>query len=145
MRNSHELDRRAFLRGAVTGASALAVSRRAHAAVSADAAAIGTQIEKHHDEAVKRLQDWIAHPTIAAEGRAVNEGADLMMQLAREAGFGSVTKIPTDGVPGVFATLDAGAPKTLGLYFMYDVKQVDPKEWSSPPFTAALVDKPELG
>jgi len=41
--------------------------------------------------------------------------------------------------------LDAGAPRTLGLYFMYDVKQVDPAEWSSPPFEAALVDKPGLG
>src|SRR5229473_488053 len=59
--------------------------------------------------------------------------------------FGEVTKVPTDGQPGVFATLDAGAPRTLGLYFMYDVKQADPAEWSSPPFEAALVDKPGLG
>ena len=36
----------------------------------------------------------------------------------------------TDGKPGVFATLDAGAPKTVGLYFMYDVKQFDPAEWT---------------
>ena len=43
------------------------------------------------------------------------------------------------------ATLDAGAPRTLGLYFMYDVKQVDPAEWTSPPWEAALVDKPGLG
>jgi acetylornithine deacetylase/succinyl-diaminopimelate desuccinylase-like protein len=28
---------------------------------------------------------------------------------------------------------------------MYDVKQADPKEWSSPPFEARLVDKPGLG
>src|SRR5690349_9929843 len=28
---------------------------------------------------------------------------------------------------------------------MCDVKQVDPSEWSSPPFEAALVDKPGLG
>src|SRR5438309_11652795 len=112
MRRSHEFHRRDFLRGTV----ALAASQAAHAA-SADVAAIGAQIEKHHDEAVKRLQDWIGHPTIAAEGRGVGEGCDLMMRLARDAGFGAVTKIPTDGVPGVFATLDAGAPKTLGLYF----------------------------
>src|SRR5204863_51710 len=56
-----------------------------------------------------------------------------------------VTKVPTDGQPGIFATLDAGAPKTLGLYFMYDVKQVDPSEWSSPPWEARLVDKPGFG
>src|SRR3979411_2715602 len=28
---------------------------------------------------------------------------------------------------------------------MYDVKQVDPAEWSSPPWDAALVEKPGLG
>jgi acetylornithine deacetylase/succinyl-diaminopimelate desuccinylase-like protein len=28
---------------------------------------------------------------------------------------------------------------------MYDVKQADPAEWSSPPFEAALIDKPGLG
>src|SRR5689334_55054 len=67
------------------------------------------------------------------------------MQMLREAGFQQVTKVPTDGQPGIFATLDAGAPKTLGLYFMYDVKQVDPSEWSSPPWDAALVDKPGFG
>src|SRR5229473_207477 len=54
-------------------------------------------------------------------------------------------KVATDGQPGIFATLDAGAPKTLGLYFMYDVKQVDPTEWSSPPWDAALDEKPGLG
>jgi len=45
----------------------------------------------------------------------------------------------------VFATLDAGAKKTVGLYFMYDVKQFDPAEWSSPPLEAKLVDKPGIG
>src|SRR5436853_4721132 len=75
----------------------------------------------------------------------MNEGCELMMEMLREAGFSGVKKMPTDGQPGVFATLDAGAPKTLGLYFMYDVKQADPSEWSSPPFEARLVDKPGLG
>src|SRR5947199_8494770 len=65
--------------------------------------------------------------------------------MLRDAGFEQVTKAPTDGHPGVFATLDAGAPRTLGIYFMYDVKQVDPAEWSSPPFEAAVIDKPGLG
>src|SRR3989440_7942077 len=68
-----------------------------------------------------------------------------MAKLAKDAGFQQATVIQTDGKPGVFATLDAGAAKTVGLYFMYDVKQFDPKEWTSPPLDAALVDKPGLG
>jgi acetylornithine deacetylase/succinyl-diaminopimelate desuccinylase-like protein len=106
---------------------------------------IKAEITKRHDEAVKRLQDWIAQVSIAAEDRGYPEGAEYMAKLARDAGFQQATVINTDGKPGVFATLDAGAPKTVGLYFMYDVKQFDPSEWSSPPTEARIVGKPPLG
>jgi hypothetical protein len=114
------MDRRTFLQGAVAGAATLALSNSATAA-GPDFDPIWTQISKSHDESVQRLQEWIKQPSIAAENRGVNEGCDLTMRLFRDAGFGEVTKIPTDGQPGIFATLDAGAPRTLGLYFMYDV------------------------
>jgi acetylornithine deacetylase/succinyl-diaminopimelate desuccinylase-like protein len=68
-----------------------------------------------------------------------------MAQLARDAGFQRAIVIETDGKPGVFATLDAGAAKSVGLYFMYDVKQFDPAEWTSPPLEARIVDKPGIG
>ncbi len=103
------------------------------------------EIERRHNESVRRLQQWIHQPSIAAENRGVSEGCDLLIQLLRDAGFQKATRVPTDGQPGVFATLDAGAARTVGLYLMYDVKQVDPAEWSSPPWEAALVDRPGLG
>jgi acetylornithine deacetylase/succinyl-diaminopimelate desuccinylase-like protein len=53
--------------------------------------------------------------------------------------------VPTAGKGGVFATLDAGAPTWLAIYFMYDVKQYDPAEWSSPPLEGRLVDRPGVG
>lgn len=106
---------------------------------------IKAEIAQRHDEAVKRLQDWIKLPSIAAENLNYPAGAEYMARLAKEAGFQQATVVNTDGKPGVFATLDAGASKTIGLYFMYDVKQFDPKEWSSPPLEAALVDKPDFG
>jgi acetylornithine deacetylase/succinyl-diaminopimelate desuccinylase-like protein len=117
----------------------------AHALDATDRAAIKAEIGKRHDESLKRLQDWIALPSIAAENRNSKEGAEYMARLAREAGFQKVEIEQTDGKPGVFATLDAGAKKTVGLYFMYDVKQFDPAEWSSPPLEAKLVDKPGIG
>src|SRR5882762_6408184 len=142
--NFPSTDRRAFLQGAAAAAAALAMPRWAHARPS-DLDAIHAEIEKRHDESVKRLQDWIRQPSIAAENRGMNEGCELTMRMLREAGFQLAAKVPTDGQPGIFATLDAGAPRPLGLYYMYDVKQADPAEWSSPPFEAALVDKPGLG
>lgn len=114
-------------------------------AATPDAPAIQREIARRHDESVKRLQDWIALPSIAAENLNSHEGAEYMAKLARDAGFQKVEIVDTSGKPGVFATLDAGAAKTVGLYFMYDVKQFDPQEWTSPPLEARLVDKPGLG
>lgn len=110
-----------------------------------DLTAVKAQIAQQHDKAVKRLQDWIRRPAIAAENLGFPEGADHMIALLKEVGFQAAQRIETTGKPGVFATLDAGAAKTVGLYFMYDVKQYDPKEWSSPPLEAAIVDRPGLG
>ncbi len=116
-----------------------------HVALADDFADIRKQIAAGHEEAVKRLQDWIALPAIAAESLNSQAGAEQMAQLAREAGFQHVAIVPTDGKPGVFATLDAGAKTTVGLYFMYDVKQYDPAEWSSPPLESRIVDRPNVG
>ena len=136
--------RREFLAAAgTTSAAAFVTPRLGFAAEAGDA--VQAEIVKRHAEGVQRFQEWVRQPAIAAENRGMAEGCETMMRLAREAGFQSVVKVPTDGHPGVFATLDAGAPRTVGLYFMYDVKQVDPAEWSSPPFDAAILDKPGLG
>ncbi len=114
-------------------------------AAEPDRAAIQAQITQRHDAAVKALQDWIALPSIAAEDRNAKQGAEYMAKLASDAGFQHVEVVETRGKPGVYATLDAGAPNTVGVYFMYDVKQYDPAEWSSPPLEARFVDKPGLG
>src|SRR5216684_3216394 len=159
--NNNGNARREFLQGAGAAAmTAMAAPNFVSAAVArnlammgraipglgaADTDAIRAEIEKRHEESVKRLQTWIKQPSIAAENRGMNEGCELMMQMLRDVGFQQVQKMSTDGQPGIFATLDAGAPKSLGLYFMYDVKQADPAEWSSPPFEAVLVEKPGLG
>jgi hypothetical protein len=75
----------------------------------------GSKLPKLHDENLQRLQEWIRQPSIAAENRGVNEGCDLAMRLLRDAEFQQVTKIPTNGEPGIFATLDAGWQEGLEL------------------------------
>lgn len=137
------IDRREFVQGTLGAGVLLAAAPPVFSASRLDD--IYAQVAKGHDAAVARLQDWIRQPTIAAENKGMEEGCRYMMQLAQDAGFQHVERIPTRGYPSVFATLDAGARRTLGLYFMYDVKQADPAEWSSPPFEARLVDLPGLG
>lgn len=143
MTTSTFTDRRTLLKSGTLGA-ALAMPG-AGWAKGDDLAALKKIVADGHEASIKRLRDWIALPTIAAEGRNVKEGAGYMAGLAREAGFQHVEIVATDGVPGVFATMDNGAKKTLALYFMYDVKQFDPAEWSSPPLEGRIVDKPGLG
>jgi len=123
----------------------LAAANKADSKYGGDLSSVRTAIEKQHPEAIKRLQNWIALPSIAAENRNMKEGVQMMVELLKGAGFQNATVMPTDGQPGVFATLDAGAKRTVGMYFMYDVKQFDPSEWSSPPLSAAIVDRPPFG
>lgn len=102
---------------------------------------VAKAIKADEPAAIERLRQWIALPTIANMGVNHAEGADYMRRLALDAGFQQAQVIKTDGVPAVFATLDAGAPVTLAIYFMYDVKHYDPAEWSSPPLEGRLVDR----
>jgi acetylornithine deacetylase/succinyl-diaminopimelate desuccinylase-like protein len=139
-----ESDRRTLLAGAAASAALLGPARALAATADADPE-LKRAIAAGHDAAVKRLQDWIRLPSIAAENRSMAEGAAYMAKLAKDAGFQHAEVVPTRGHPGVFATLDAGAKRTMGIYFMYDVKQYDPSEWSSPPTEARLVEKPGFG
>lgn len=138
------MDRREFLAAAGwAGAGSLLFGSRSWAADLYPA--IRKAAEAGREASIKRIQDWIALPSIAAENRNMPEGAEYMKMLALDAGFQKCEIIPTDGHAGVFATMDNGAKRTLALYFMYDVKQFDPAEWSSPPLEARIVDKPGFG
>src|SRR6202046_4086909 len=143
-----EFSRRDFVQSAVSGAALAAVPMAVFAAASpndADKAAVLAQIPKMHAANIKRLQEWIALPSIAAENRNYPQGPEHMAKLAQDAGFTGVKLIPTSGKPGVFGKIDAGASTTMAIYFMYDVKQFVPEEWSSPPLEARLVQKEGLG
>jgi len=143
-----DLSRREFVQGTVTGLALAAAPVAVLAAAQPrdpDKAAVLAQIPKMHAENVTRLQEWIALPSIAAENRNYPQGPEYMAKLAQAAGFTGVKLIPTSGKPGVFGKIDAGARTTIGIYFMYDVKQFVPEEWSSPPLEARLVEKAGLG
>ena len=102
-------------------------------------------IHANHDATVERLRDWIKLPTIANMNINHREGAEYMRKLALDAGFQQARVVDSGGVPGVFATLDAGAKQTVAVYFMYDVKHYEPSEWTSPPHEGRIVDRPGEG
>src|SRR5262249_1713507 len=98
--------RRRLLQGA---AAATALAPFSALAGAGDMDAVRKAVEGSHEANVKRLRDWIALPAIAAENRNVEAGCQQMMELAREAGFTGVQRVPTDGIPGVFGVMDNGA------------------------------------
>ena len=77
---------------------------------------IGADPEMHAAN-IKRLQEWIALPSIAAENRNFPQGPEYMAKLAQDAGFTGVKLIPTSGKPGVFGKIDAGARTTMAHLF----------------------------
>ena len=85
MSEDFSTDRRSLIQAAAASAAllapgaALAQSRR-----DSDRDAIRRAVEAGHDATLARLREWIALPTIAAEGLNVEAGADHMARLATE-------------------------------------------------------------
>ena len=101
-------------------------------------------IDANLDAHVAHLQRWVRQRSISAQNDGIREMAEMLRDDLLALGFKEAELVPTSGHPGVFGFYDAGAPKTLIVYMMYDVQPVDPADWRVPPFEGALVDH-ELG
>jgi acetylornithine deacetylase/succinyl-diaminopimelate desuccinylase-like protein len=101
-------------------------------------------IDAHRDAHVANLQRWLRQRSISAQNDGIREMAVLLRDDLKKIGFQEAEIAETSGHPGVFAYLDAGAPKTLLVYMMYDVQPVEPEAWHVTPFDGALVEH-ELG
>ncbi|HLZ69452.1 MAG TPA: M20/M25/M40 family metallo-hydrolase [Dehalococcoidia bacterium] len=113
-------------------------------AYAGDHAAVYAHIRAHRAAHTAELQRWLRQPSISAQNVGVLEMAELLRHDLLALGFREAELAPTDGHPGVFGFYDAGAPRTLLVYMMYDVQPVEPADWRSPPFAAEIVDH-ELG
>src|SRR5881409_2627525 len=93
------MNRRTFLKNATAGTAALACAPRGWTA-QIDLDRIRKEVETRHDESVRRLQEWIHQPSIAAENRGFSEGCDLAIRLLREAGFDRAIRVQPMANPG---------------------------------------------
>jgi acetylornithine deacetylase/succinyl-diaminopimelate desuccinylase-like protein len=64
-----------------------------------------------------------------------------MMESFEKLGCQEIEHVPTSipEWPGVLAHYDAGAPKTIVVYFMFDTQPFEEERWSSPPLEARRV------
>ena len=96
-------------------------------------------LEAHQERHLARLRAFLRQPSVSVDGDGIEECARLLADLCRDAGFPDVELISTPGYPGVWAAYDAGAPITLAIYGMFDVRRADPREWRAHPFGAEIV------
>ncbi|HYC61997.1 MAG TPA: M20/M25/M40 family metallo-hydrolase [Thermoanaerobaculia bacterium] len=101
-------------------------------------------IDAHREQHLANVRRWLRQRSISAQNDGIREMATMLRDDLKKIGFHEAEIAETSGHPGVFGYLDAGAPKTLLVYMMYDVQPVEPEAWHVKPFDAALVDH-ELG
>jgi acetylornithine deacetylase/succinyl-diaminopimelate desuccinylase-like protein len=106
--------------------------------------AVYAHIDANLDRHTAELQRWVRQRSVSAQNDGIQQMAELLRDDLKALGFQEAELVPTSGHPGVWGYYDAGAPKTLLVYMMYDVQPVNPDDWQSPPFEAHLVDH-ELG
>ena len=94
-------------------------------------------------EHLAQLQRWVRQPSVSAQSRGITEMTQLLAGDLRTLGFKEVAIVPTSGNPGVVGFYNAGAPRTLLVYMMYDV-QPEETGWKVPAFDGALIET-ELG
>ena len=123
------------------------ISRRAFLASSAGSLVAQTSprdpIYRHIDSNlsahITKIQEYIRQPSISAENEGIKQCAELTKRYLVAAGCQEAAIVPTSGHPAVWAYLNAKAPKTLVVYWMYDVQPVNAKDWATPPFEAQVV------
>ncbi len=112
-------------------------------AYAGDHAAVHAYIDAEIEAHMAALQRWMRQRSISAQNVGVRDMAEMVRGDFEALGFAEAELVNTAGHPGVWGYYDAGAEKTLMVYMMYDVQPVDPEDWRSPPFEAALVDTPQ--
>ena len=92
-------------------------------------------------EALRLLEALCRQPSVSAEGRALEETADLVEELLVASGFETRQLRAGDGPPAVLGEQRGRSDYTLLLYNHYDVQPADPLElWESPPFEPTVRD-----
>ncbi|HEX6158787.1 MAG TPA: M20/M25/M40 family metallo-hydrolase, partial [Thermoanaerobaculia bacterium] len=91
---------------------------------------------------VRELSDFLALPNVASDEVAIRRNAAHLVQLMEKRGLAPrLLESPAGGPPAVYGELRTpGATKTLVFYAHYDGQPVDPKEWTSDPWTPVVRD-----
>lgn len=99
---------------------------------------IDANLSKH----LANMQRWVRQRSVSAQNDGIQQMARLVQTDLKQLGFKETEIVSTTGHPSVWGFYDAGAPKTLAVYMMYDVQPVEPTGWSVDAFAGQVVDRP---
>lgn len=106
---------------------------------------IHEHIARSKEEHIAKVQADLRQPSVSSWNMGITEMAERMVESFRALGCKEAELVPTDGNPGVWAYYDAGAPKTIVVYMMYDTQPWVEERWSSPPLAANRVKMDPFG
>ncbi len=101
-------------------------------------------IDENFQEHLEKCREFLRQKSISATGEGIRETAQMVKDSIAEIG-GKVQYSGDENFPIVYGRVEAGCPKTLIIYGMYDVQPVDEHKWTSPPFAAEIKNLPNLG
>ena len=116
--------------------------------MTVDANRVTDYIDAHWDRHLEAVRAFVRQPSISADGTGMAACAQMLVRwIERLGGTGEI--VPTAGWPVVYGRIDAGAPRTILLYGMYDVQPVLGETWLvNDPFGGEIITPPfapELG
>ncbi|MFW5738896.1 MAG: M20/M25/M40 family metallo-hydrolase [Myxococcota bacterium] len=107
-------------------------------------AAIHRRIDDRFEEHLERCRSFLRQPSVSSTGEGVRACAELVGGMVEGIG-GRATFEGSSTHPIVYGRVDAGRRRNLIIYGMYDVMPVDARNWTHPPFGAALWTHPKHG
>ncbi|HZQ07272.1 MAG TPA: M20/M25/M40 family metallo-hydrolase [Anaerolineae bacterium] len=101
--------------------------------------AVHAHIEQNFDAHLERTRDILRQPSISADGTGIREMAEMLTAWLKELDA-NASLVETTGFPIVYGELNAGAPRTVMVYGMYDTMPVQGETWICDPFAAEIVE-----
>src|SRR5258708_29968347 len=123
--------------------TAITLSAQAQTAGIAARAAARDYRERHESEILGEFTELLAMPTLASDSTGIRRNADYLIQMIGKRGFTNTRLLTVPGgPPAVYGELPSpGATRTLVLYAHYDGQPLDPRQWTTPPWSPVLRDK----
>jgi len=120
----------------------LPLAAQAPASVNGAAARAAARVyrEGHEGDILTDFAELLSLPNLATDSAGIWRNANHLLSMLEKRGFGNRRLLTVPGAPpAVYAELPApGATRTLILYAHYDGQPVDPKQWTTPPWSPVL-------